>query len=110
MADKKKSLLRSEIESDIESVFLNPEDFGEEHFIDGKPVVCVLTSDNTLPLAEAFRPGISDAQIDLYVASKDIKRKPVGQVLMVDAKQYQVDDWMVDMGLAHIRLSRAIGI
>jgi hypothetical protein len=110
MADEKRSLLREEIEADIESVFLNPDEFGEVHYIEGKPLVCILASDNTLPISGGYRLGISDAQIDLYVAAKDLKQKPAGQMLIVDTKQFQVDDWKVDMGIAHVKLSRSVGI
>jgi hypothetical protein len=102
------SILKDEIARDIKNVWLSEDDYGETHYIDGRPVKCVIDIDNTLPLGGGYRLGISDAQIELYVDASDfpVSKKP-GEFMFVDKKHYLIDAWDNEMGLLRIRLSKA---
>ena len=102
------SLLKEEIERDLAGVFLSEDDFGETHSIEGKSIVCVLSADQTLPLPGGYRLGITDSQVELFAKQSNLGfRKKPGNHLMVNGVDLQIDSWDDDMGLAHIRLSKA---
>jgi len=103
------SVFKDEVTSDISSVFLNPDDFAEERMIDGKLVACILASDQTIPITGGYRIAITDAQQELYVRSADVPHKKAGGKMMIGTVAYDIDSWQEDMGIAHIRLSRAVG-
>ena len=102
------SLLKDEIERDIAGVFLSEDDFGEKHTINDKEVVCFYAADTTLPLAGAYRLGITDSGGEIYVKTSDLGYVPQpADALLYDDKLYTVDDTQEDMGLLRIRVSKA---
>jgi hypothetical protein len=105
-----RSKFKQVIESDVMSVFLNGDDFGEEHSIDGEPVCCILATDHSAPLGSAPNMGVSDADVELYASEADVKRGRAGEHIMIDQVVYVIDTWQVDMGIVHATLSRAVDV
>lgn len=101
--------LKDEIFSDIDNVFLNPEDFAEEHTIDGKKVVCMFDDDALKMRSGSNELSISESTLLLFAKESDLPtRKVAGDVLMVDGKPYIVDDWKVNLGMAEIALHQNV--
>lgn len=96
------------LSNDITAVFLNPEEFGEEHRINGKLVVCVLDTDARVELSGGEKLGLAGSSLRLFAASKDIApRKDVGGSFNLDSRIYTVEAWDERNGMAEVTLSQA---
>lgn len=110
---------REQLARDIRTVFLNPNEFGETHFIDGQEIVCVMgdgmnamkgsTADG---FANSSMLGIDEQVRTLYLADSDISPRPVpGQSLAIDGETWTVmpDAGAVTVaeGLLTLKLARA---
>lgn len=100
--------LKDEILSDIDNVFLNLEEFGEEHTIDGKKVVCVFDDDALKMRSGSNELSVSESSLLLFAKVSDLPRKVVGDDLLIDGRIYIVDDWKVNLGMAEIALHQNV--
>lgn len=92
--------------ADIDNVFLNFEEYGEEHIIDGKQVICVFDEDKLTERQGSNELAVSDSSILLFAKQDDLPRRKVnGDKLVIDGKVYEVDDWKVNFGMAEVVLS-----
>ena len=100
--------LKDEILNDIDNIFFILEDFGEEHIIDGKPVICVFDDDALKLRSGSNELSVSESTLLLFVKESDLPRKVVGDDLLIDGRIYVVDDWKVNLGVAEIALHQNI--
>ena len=82
------------VEADRRRTFLNLDEFGEKHTVEGRAIAAVL-DDNALK----ERQG---GQEDLPA------RRPAGEGLNVDGREYIVNDWSEDMGIATVALGQTV--
>lgn len=99
------------VTADIASVFLNLDEFGEVHNLDGQECACVISSDMTndrlaaLPGGKRTPDGLHGDFITVCVKAEDVKKIPVqGTNFKVDGKRYTVDSCTEDMGMLTITL------
>jgi hypothetical protein len=87
------------------ALFLNPDEFGEEHRIDGKMVTVVL-DDNALKERQGGAElSVAESSLLIYAAVEDLPTpKAPGAGMNVDGREYIVDDWSIDMGIATVAL------
>lgn len=91
---------------DRSSTFLNLEEFGEEHTVDGYTVPCVL--DTVTRAGRDLSIGLPGETYTLFVRVEDVPgRTPPGAVMVVDGISYVVEAWAEDMGMAEVTLVRA---
>lgn len=90
-------------------VFLDPNFFGEPHIIDGKTVICVI-DDNSLKTRQAGSElAVAESSRLIYAAVADLPpRRMPGAALNVDHREYIIDDWAEDEGVATIALRLTI--
>lgn len=101
--------LKDRILEDIDSVFLNLEDFGEAHIIDGKSVVCMFDDDALKIRSGSNELSVSESTLLLFAKESDLgKRKVTGEDIMIDGRIYIVDDWKVNLGVAEIVLHQNV--
>ena len=101
--------LKTNILEDIDNVFLNMADFGEEHTIDNKPVVCVIDDDALKIRSGSNELSVSESTLLLFAKESELpKRKVAGDELLVDGRIYIVDDWKVNFGIAEIVLHQNV--
>lgn len=110
---------REQLAQDIRSVFLNPDEFGETHFIDGREIICVVDDGmNAMKgsTADGFDNsgmlGIDERVRTLLLAEPDIFPRPVpGQALNIDGETWRVipDAGAVTVaeGLLTLKLARS---
>ena len=92
------------IENDIGNVFLNPEEFGEEHEIDGK-MVMVIVDNNEQKRVVSNSDGVFVKEILFYASKESIGNLPViGRVMRFDKKSYAVTDAIDENGIYSISL------
>ena len=77
------------------AVFLDPEEFGEEHTVEGRSVVVVIDEAILVESKRAEELGKSEDLPD---------QRSAGQSLNVDGREYIVAEWRVDYGVAKIYL------
>lgn len=87
------------------ALFLNPDEFGEEHKIDGKMVTVVL-DDNALKERQGGAElSVAESSLLIYAAVEELPTpKAPGAGMNVDGREYIVDDWSIDMGIATVAL------
>lgn len=95
---------------DIKNVFLNPEEFGEIHIVDGKRMVVSIDGmevvERSKKQTERGRiDGVFERQIVMYVARSDFGRLPaIGREIILDKTRYRVQDAIDEGGLYSITL------
>lgn len=98
------------IAADIKTVFLNPEEFGETHMIDGRTMVCIIDGNEVVERSKKQTEkgridGIYERQIMLYVSREQFGRMPaIGAVVTVDSGKYRVEDAIHEAGIYSILL------
>lgn len=96
------------IENDIENVFLNPEEFGEEHEIDGKMVMVIVDNNEQIERQKRVASnsdGVFVKEILFYASKESIGNLPViGRVMRFDKKSYTVTDAIDEGGIYSISL------
>ena len=100
--------LKDEILNDIDNVFFILEDFGEEHIIDGKSVICVLDDDALKLRSGSNELSVSESTLLLFAKVSDLPRKVVGDELLIDGRIYIVDDWKVNLDVAEVALHQNV--
>ncbi len=99
-----KELLRQ----DVKTVFFNPLEFGEEHTVNGKPML-ILIDDNELSEREkrikSHMDGIYKKQTLIYVSAIDYGPLPgVGKPVIIDGVTFIVTDSLNEGGMYSIHL------
>jgi hypothetical protein len=86
-------------------VFFNPDEFGEEHSIDGKTVVCVVDDQTYRDRKGGAEFAISQSTVFLFAQSEDLPpRREPGEELRLDGVPYTVETWDEDMGVSSVSL------
>ncbi|MCI8950042.1 MAG: hypothetical protein HFG49_08375 [Lachnospiraceae bacterium] len=95
------------------NIFLNPEEFGEYHVIDGKRMSVVVDGlevvERSKKQVEKGRiDGIYEKQILIYVARSEFGSLPaIGRALKLDNSIYRVEDAIDEGGIYSITLGAA---
>ncbi len=106
------STFKDQVEKDNANVFLNLEEFGETHELNGIPCTCILQGDTvqqTLSIGDGINktyPTIYGADITVNVKKADLEGEiPVyGQLFHMDDDTYLVESVKEDMGMLTIGL------
>ena len=99
------------VAADIPAVFLNPDEFGEMHDLNGTECVCVVSNDETakrnagLPDGRRTPDGLHGDYLTVCVKTSDLPHIPkMGTNFTVDGKLYKVDTCAEDMGMLTLTL------
>jgi hypothetical protein len=99
---------KDEIANDIDNVFLNLNDFTETHLVEGNEILCVLDNDSLKARQGSAEIGIDESTLLLFANIEDLPKKQKGGLLNIDHKEYIIDDWKVNFGMAEIVLHRNV--
>ena len=93
------------------AVFLDPDEFGEPHTLEGRECICVVSADSTndrnalLHVGRRTPEGLHGDYITVCVKASDLEKEPVeGTPFRMDGKRYKVDKCTNDMGMLTIEL------
>lgn len=99
---------KDKLQSDLDNVFLNPDEFGELHEIEGNEVICVFDDMTLSERTGGSELIMSQSSILLYAKTTDLPpRRGYGESLLVDSVDYMVVRWDEDMGMSSITLTIA---
>lgn len=96
---------------DVHQVFLNPDEFGELHRVNGKPMTIVLDDLEIIEREKKMKSnmdGIFNRQIFFYVAAEDFGPLPAqGGLVNIDGQKYVVTDATDEAGMYGITVQAA---
>ena len=97
------------VANDLRTTFLHLKEFGEEHRIEGKTIPAVI-DENALKRRQGGQElGVAESSLQLYAAVEDLPaRRPAGEGINVDGREYIINDWSEDMGMATIALGQTV--
>lgn len=107
--DQRMRSFKDVLRSDIKSVFLNFEEFGEEHKINGETVLIIIDENELTEREKRIRRGIDvelhKKQLLFYVAAEDFGPQPSpGKLLDLDGKKYVITESDNEDGIYSISL------
>lgn len=92
-------------------IFFNPDEFGEEHNIDGKTVVCVVDDQTYRDRKNGAEFAIAQSTVFLFAKSKDLPtRREPGEELRLDGVPYTIETWDEDMGVSSVSLFISVNV
>lgn len=104
----KKMTFKELLRQDVKTVFLNPEEFGEEHIVNGKKMAIII-DDNELTEREkrmkSHTDGLYKKQTLVYVNALEFGPLPgVGKPVKIDGATFLVTDSLNEGGLYSLHL------
>ena len=98
---------KEQIMHDLDSVFLNLDEFAELHRVEGKEIAVVVDSDQLNKLKKGQILGLIEADMLLMGREVDFPRDlEPGRLLNVDGREMIVANYGKDMGLVEVALSQ----
>ncbi len=86
------------------ATFLNLDEFGTEHDVDGATITVVL-QDEQVEEKEAAQ-ALSRSMVTMFARTEELTtRKMQGETLYIDGVGYTVDTWLEEMGITKVELS-----
>lgn len=90
------------VDEDILNVFIDVDYFGEVHVVEGKEIPIVIDTDELKDVRDNYATAESGTVIFAKVA--DLPVREAGESINIDNREYLIDQWDVDMGVARIVL------
>ena len=102
------SAFRDMVKADRDNVFLNLDEFADEHDVDGN-VIRVSLQDEQIEEGSQGQGlsalGLSDSTLVMYAKTEDLNgRKMAGETLYIDDVGYTVITWLEEMGITTVIL------
>ncbi len=98
--------LKELIAADVEKAFLNPEEFGEIHMVNGLEMLIIMDGNEMIEREKRARnhvEGTFRKQILFFVAAEEFGALPaIGREISVDGKKYRVTDAVSEGGIYSI--------
>ncbi|WP_252216138.1 hypothetical protein [Clostridium sp. VAP41] len=96
------------VQNDINSVFINIDEFGEKHYIDGIIKTVLVDNETLKERNQKEYDGIIQADLLYFIKSKDLVNKiKVGELQRFDGAVYTVFDVKYDSGIYEVILQGA---
>lgn len=99
------------MQEDNETTFLNPEEYGERHMVNGRPIDIVIDDCELIERekrqkgAQAYRQGVYKKQVLFYVLANEFGTlPPSGHILILDQEKYIITDAINEGGIYSISL------
>jgi hypothetical protein len=103
------SVFKDIVKRDVLTTFLNLDEFGEKHSIDGNNLVLVFDDVELVKreqgrvITQDYVDGIYKDRKMFYVNADDLETKPrIGRILLIDNRAYRVTDVTEESGILTI--------
>ena len=101
--------LKELIASDIDDVFINSDDFCDEHTIEGKTIICSIDNDEMAQLPGGEEFGVGESVLRVFAKTADLSDaglvyRGYGSHIDVDGRIYTVTDWVENKGITEIHM------
>lgn len=85
---------KNEVANDLLGVFLNAEEFAEEHRVEGKVILCVVETNRLVGNNDGQEYGLAQADFVIHAKTADLPpRKAAGALLNLDGRELTVGTW-----------------
>lgn len=102
-------MFKDMVKADRIEVFLNIDEFGEIHTVEGKPIQIVIDNDELKERQSGQDIAIAESSTLFYARTEDLpRRRPAGESMNIDGRECLIDDWQEDMGMSTIVLRQNI--
>lgn len=103
---------KEQIALDNKNIFLNFEEFGENHLINGNEMLCIVDNNELIDREKKYRnrngvyaDGIYYKELLIYVRAEDFGLLPaIGRILYFDKKSYLISDAIDEDGIYSLSL------
>lgn len=96
------------LKQDVTQVFLNPDEFGAPHMVNGREMIIVSDDIENIEREKKMKSsmdGLHVRQIFFYVSSEEFGKFPaIGDLLDLDGRKYQVVDATDECGIYGITI------
>lgn len=96
------------VQEDVKNIFLDPEEFGELHIVDGREMTIIVDENELIEREKknkTLAEGLHKKQLLIYVSAEDFGAEPlVNRLLELDGVYYTVTDVSSEMGMYAISL------
>ena len=101
--------LKNLIASDIDDVFINTDDFCDEHIIEGEKINCSIDNDEMSSLSGGEEFGVGESVLRIFAKTGDMTDAGLtyagyGSHIEVDGQIYTVTSWFENKGITEIRM------
>ncbi|MGN1249312.1 MAG: sugar ABC transporter ATP-binding protein [Candidatus Spyradocola sp.] len=97
------------VDADRRSTFLDLAVFGEEHRVEGVTITAILDDDALRERQGGQELSVAESSLLLFAAVEDLPpRRPAGEGLNIDGREYIINDWREDMGIATVTLGQTV--
>ena len=87
-------------------IFLNLDEFGDKHVIEGRTIVAVVDDETFGESKKGEDIGLAAFDLVLHARVEDLPaQRPSGESLNVDGKECTIITWSTDYGMASVYLS-----
>lgn len=99
------------VDNDIQNVFMNSEEFGTEHTLNGRKVICVIDEEKFQNKQKngliSTEEGVFQNGFTLFIGKPHLNTRPhVGEKITIDGVKYEIAASKYDMGMYEIDLFR----
>ena len=92
--------------ADDRGIFLNLDEFGDKHVIEGRTIVAVVDEEVFGESKKGEDIGLAAYDLVLFARVEDLPaQRPSGENLNVDGKECIIISWRTDAGMASVYLS-----
>ena len=97
------------VDADRRRTFLNLAEFGEEHRVEGVTITAIFDDDALRERQGGQELSVAESSLLLVAAVEDLPpRRPAGEGLNIDGREYIINDWREDMGMATVTLGQTV--
>lgn len=107
---RKKMSFKELLQQDVKNVFLNPEEFGETHMVNGREMIVVIDDNELIGRQGQHMDGVYKGQKLVYASAADFGPLPKqGSIFRLDGDTYTVDSAAAEGDVYSITVSENRG-
>ena len=100
--------LKELIASDIDLIFMQLDDFGETHRVEGEEIVIVIDNDTLATMKNGNILDVAESDMLFFAKTEDLPvKKAPGSAINIDGRECTVDLWTENLGISQVTVHHA---
>ena len=97
--------LKELIAADIDLIFMQLNDFGETHRVEGEKITIIIDNDTLATMKNGNILGVAESDLLIFAKTEDLPgKKAPGSAINIDGRECVVDLWTENLGITQISL------